>query len=88
MLKKVGCLISLAVLAGAAASPVALAGNVNCKLVMKNLAVGRTPAQVAETMVISEDDVKKCMEAEKAKAAKKGEKGESGHGEHGHHEGN
>jgi hypothetical protein len=41
------------------------AGAVNCKQVNKYLDTGRSVSDVAETMVISEDDVKKCQ-AEKA----------------------
>lgn len=43
------------------------AGEVNCKFVMKNLSIpGRTVQGVAETMSISEDDVKKCQEQQAA----------------------
>ena len=41
------------------------AGAVNCKQVNKYLDTGRSVSDIAETMVISEDDVKKCQ-AEKA----------------------
>ena len=41
------------------------ASAVNCKQVNKYLDTGRSVSDVAETMVISEDDVKKCQ-AEKA----------------------
>ena len=41
--------------------------EVNCKFVMKNLTLpGRTVQSVAETMSISEDDVKKCQEQQAA----------------------
>jgi hypothetical protein len=43
------------------------AGAVNCKQVNKYLDTGRSVSDIAETMVISEDDVKKCQ-AEKAAA--------------------
>jgi hypothetical protein len=43
------------------------ASAVNCKQVNKYLETGRSVSDVAETMVISEDDVKKCQ-AEKAAA--------------------
>lgn len=43
------------------------ASAVNCKQVNKYLDTGRSVSDVAETMVISEDDVKKCQE-EKAAA--------------------
>ena len=50
------------VLAGATASR----AEVNCKFVMKNLSLpGRTVQSVAETMSISEDEVKKCQEQAK-----------------------
>ena len=60
------------ILVGATAS---LAGEVNCKFVMKNLSLpGRTVQSVAETMSISEDDVKKCQE----QAGDQGDKGGGG----------
>ena len=43
------------------------AGAVNCKQVNKYIETGRSVSDVAETMVISEDEVKKCQE-EKAAA--------------------
>jgi hypothetical protein len=44
--------------AGATASQ----AEINCKFVLKNLSLpGRTVQSVAETMSISEDDVKKCQ---------------------------
>jgi hypothetical protein len=43
------------------------ASAVNCKQVNKYLETGRSVSDVAETMVVSEDDVKKCQE-EKAAA--------------------
>ncbi len=47
--------------------------EVNCKFVMKNLSLpGRTVQSVAETMSISEDEVKKCQD----QAAQEGNKGE------------
>ena len=46
-----------------AASATASRAEVNCKFVMKNLSLpGRTVQGVAETMSISEDEVKKCQE--------------------------
>jgi hypothetical protein len=46
--------------------------EINCKFVLKNLSLpGRTVQSVAETMSISEDDVKKCQE----QAAEGGDKG-------------
>lgn len=50
-----GCLI--------AGAGTAFAGNVNCAQVNKYLQTGRTVQEVAETMVISEDEVKKCQAA-------------------------
>jgi hypothetical protein len=45
------------------ASATASRAEVNCKFVLKNLSLpGRTVQSVAETMSISEDDVKKCQE--------------------------
>ena len=38
------------------------AEGVNCKQVNKYLQTGRSTKDVAETMVISEDDVKKCQD--------------------------
>jgi len=59
--------IGAALLLGSAT--VGSAGEVNCKFVMKNLSLpGRTVESVAETMSISESDVKKCQE----EAAKQG----------------
>ena len=47
------------IVAGATASR----AEINCKFVLKNLSLpGRTVQSVAETMSISEDDVKKCQE--------------------------
>lgn len=55
---------------------------VNCKFVMKNLSTGRTAEQIAETMMISVDEVNKCAEQAAAeKAAKTGEKEAVGEGE-------
>jgi hypothetical protein len=51
---------------------VGVAGAVNCKQVLKYLQTGRSVSDVAETMVISEDDVKKCQEQA---AAGQGEQG-------------
>ena len=50
-----------------AASATATRAEVNCKFVLKNLSLpGRTVQSVAETMSISEDDVKKCQEQQAA----------------------
>ena len=57
------------ILAGATASR----AEINCKFVLKNLSLpGRTVQSVAETMSISEDDVKKCQEQAAEGADKKG----------------
>lgn len=46
------------------------AAAVNCKQVNKYLETGRSVTDIAETMVVGEDDVKKCQEeAAAAKAA-------------------
>jgi hypothetical protein len=61
---KLGVLVVAGILlvAGATASQ----AEVNCKFVLKNLSLpGRTVQSVAETMSISEDDVKKCQEQAK-----------------------
>ncbi|HZP41036.1 MAG TPA: hypothetical protein VFD84_05955 [Candidatus Binatia bacterium] len=61
-----------------------LAGDVNCKQVNKYLQTGRTVKDVAETMVISESDVRKCQEQAsgetKGTEGGKGEMGGSGAG--------
>jgi len=44
------------------------ASAVNCKQVLKYLSTGRTPDEIAETMVIDVGEIKKCQ-AEAAKAA-------------------
>jgi len=59
---KLGILmIGATVLLGTAGMSVA--GDVNCKQVNKYLQTGRTVKDVAETMVISESDVRKCQDA-------------------------
>jgi hypothetical protein len=46
------------------------ASAVNCAQVLKYLKTGRTPDEIAETMVIDVDEVKKCQEqADKGPAA-------------------
>jgi len=49
------------------------AAVVNCKQVNKYLQTGRSVQDVAETMVIGEDEVKKCQE----EAATKGQAGDA-----------
>ena len=60
------------------------AAAVNCKQVNKYLQTGRSVKDVAETMVISEDDVKKCQEeagdANKGGDKPAGDKGAAGEG--------
>jgi hypothetical protein len=51
------------------AGAVTASAQVNCKVVLKNLESGRTDQEVAETMVISVSDVKKCKEEKAAAAA-------------------
>jgi len=50
------------------------AGEVNCKQVNKYLQTGRTVKDVAETMVVSESDVKKCQDQAAAEGKGGGEK--------------
>ena len=68
----------LGIVAMGAALLLATAGTgfstVNCKQVRKYLDTGRSVKDVAETMVISEDDVKKCTEDTGGDAAKGAEK--------------
>ena len=40
----------------------ASAGGVNCDQVRRYLKTGRTPEEIAESMVVSVSDVKKCQE--------------------------
>jgi|SoimicMinimDraft_4_1059732.scaffolds.fasta_scaffold258301_1 hypothetical protein len=66
------------VIAGALVMAAATAGRaeINCKFVLKNLSLpGRTVQSVAETMSISEDDVKKCQEQAGDSGDKGGDKG-------------
>jgi hypothetical protein len=48
-----------------------VAAGVNCDQVRRYLQTGRSAQDVAETMIISVDDVKKCQES--APAAQKGQ---------------
>jgi hypothetical protein len=58
---KLGALTIAGIMLAAAAT--AARAEINCKFVLKNLSLpGRTVQSVAETMSISEDDVKKCQE--------------------------
>jgi hypothetical protein len=70
--------ISAMMLLGTASTSFAEA--IQCKRILKYLSTGRSPSDVAETMVISEDEVLACQEeAEAAKA--EGEAGEDAAGE-------
>ena len=51
------------------------AGAVNCKQVNKYLQTGRSAQDVAETMVISEGDVRKCQEQAGEQKPAEGAKG-------------
>ena len=67
---KLGVLVvaGILIVAGATASQ----AEVNCKFVLKNLSLpGRTVQSVAETMSISEDDVKKCQAEQAAEGGDK-----------------
>jgi hypothetical protein len=56
-----------------AAGATAGRAEINCKFVLKNLSLpGRTVQSVAETMSISEDDVKKCQEQQAQGGEQKG----------------
>ena len=62
---KLGVLVVAGVLIAAGAT--ASRAEINCRFVLKNLSLpGRTVQSVAETMSISEDDVKKCQEQQAA----------------------
>jgi hypothetical protein len=69
-----------------------LAGAVNCKMVMKQLSTpGRTAEDIADTMSISVEDVKKCQEeaaaageAKPAEGAAAGQAAPAG-GDHANH---
>ena len=57
------------------------AAEIQCKRILKYLSTGRTASDVAETMVISEDQVIACQE--EAEAAKAEEKGDANEGDAG-----
>jgi hypothetical protein len=58
---KLGVLVVAGILVAAGAT--SSQAEINCKFVLKNLSLpGRTVQSVAETMSISEDEVKKCQE--------------------------
>jgi hypothetical protein len=66
-----------------ASATLASAGEVNCKQVKKYLDTGRSVKDVAETMVISEADVKNCQDQAGGEApkgdAKPADAGHEGH---------
>jgi len=66
-----GTVVAL-VLAGPVPAP---AGEVNCKFVLKNLSIGRTPEEVAETMMISVEQIEKCQAEAAAQKAAEGQAG-------------
>jgi len=73
-----GIVMMIAGLLVAASATVGRA-EVNCKFVLKNLSLpGRTVQSVAETMSISEDDVKKCQEQAGDQGGDKGGGGDKG----------
>jgi hypothetical protein len=79
---KLGVLmVGAALLLGTASA--GIAGEVNCKQVNKYLQTGRSAKDVAETMVISEADVKKCQDQAGAapKAGEAPKAGDAGKGE-------
>lgn len=59
-MKRAILVVGAALLLGTAG--IGIAGEVNCKQVNKYLSTGRSAKDVAETMVISESDVKKCQD--------------------------
>ena len=67
--------LSVALIVGITSS--GLAGTVNCKQVNKYLQTGRSVADVAETMVIEEAEVKKCQEQAAEAGGAKGRDGDS-----------
>ena len=76
---KLGILmIGATVLLGTAGMSVA--GDVNCKQVNKYLQTGRTVKDVAETMVISESDVRKCQDSAGEAKPADGAKGDAAGG--------
>jgi hypothetical protein len=48
---------------------VSFAEAIQCKRILKYLSTGRSPSDVAETMVISEDEVIACQEEAEAEKA-------------------
>jgi hypothetical protein len=65
-------LIGLACVSGMLLAGTASASPINCKVAMKNLGVpGRTHQDVADTMGVGVDDIKKCEAEAKEEQAKK-----------------
>ena len=58
-MKRMLVVLGMAVVLGSAG--LSYAEGVNCKQVNKYLQTGRSTKDVAETMVVAEDDVKKCQ---------------------------
>lgn len=56
------------------------AAEIQCKRILKYLSTGRSVSDVAETMVISEDDVQRCKDEAEAEGAG-GDEAEKGAGE-------
>lgn len=65
-MKKGIVVFGIAVLVGTATASWAV---VNCKIVMKQLDMGRTVDEVMTTTTASEDEIKKCQEEAAAKKA-------------------
>ena len=70
MIRHVGLGIAGAVFALGLLSTVPAHAGSDCRRILKFLDTGRTPEDIAETMMISVDQIKECQEeAAKAKAA-------------------
>lgn len=65
MTKSTGFLGGVLLLGGVSAA----AAGVNCKIVMKQLEMGRTVDEVMTTTAASEDEIKKCQEEAAEKKA-------------------
>ena len=72
----------LAMLLVVGTAGMSVAGEIQCKRILKYISTGRTATEVAETMVISEDDVIACQEeaAEEAAEAAGDDAGEAAEG--------
>ena len=70
MAKRALCGVAAGIFALGLLAPMQASAGVNCKFVLKNLSLpGRTVEGIAETMSISEDDIKACQEEAAQKAA-------------------